>query len=127
MNKRVRRLPTVYLYPEEDGDLIAWLDSLGREVNKSRLVKELLRRGLQSGASSSNPTTSISLDADAVREAVAAAIAQSLDLVEIRRVVEAGVASALASARVSVVEEASDEGEDDSEAFLDTLGEELLM
>ena len=63
---------------------------------------------------------------DAVREAVAAAIAQSLDVAEIRRVVEAEVTSALALARVSVVEEREDDEEDDN-ATLDILGEELLM
>ncbi len=126
MNKRVRRLPTIYLYPDEDADLIAWLDSLGRGVNKSRLVKEVLRQGLQSGAGPSNAAASISLEADVVREAIGTAIAEHLDLTEIRRVVEAAVVTALAAARVTMVL-AQDEDDDEMNDMLDGLGGKIML
>ena len=123
-----RRVLYVRLDEEHDKDIIEWLEGLPRRPVglKGQAIKEALRRGIRQGESPAAPAN-VTLDANAVREAVAAAIAQSLDLAEIRRVVEAGVTSALASARVSVVKEGSEEGEDDSEAFLNTLGEELLM
>ncbi len=126
MNKRVRRLPTIYLYPDEDADLIAWLDTLGRGVNKSRLVKEVLRQGLQSGAGPSNAAASISLEADVVREAIGTAIAEHLDLGEIRRVVEAAVVTALAAARVTMVQ-AQDEDDDEMNDMLDGLGGKIML
>ncbi len=126
MNKRVRRLPTIYLYPDEDADLIAWLDSLGRGVNKSRLVKEVLRRGLQSGTGPSNAAASISLEADVVREAIGTAIAEHLDLTQIRRVVEAAVVTALAAARVTMAQ-AQDEDDDEMNDMLDGLGGKIML
>ncbi len=123
-----RHVLYVRLNEDEDRDIIEWLEGLPtRPVGlKGQAIKEVLRRGIRQDAPPS-ASANVTLDADAVREAVANAVAQSLDLAEIRRVVEAGVTSALASARVSMVEEGSEEGEDDSEAFLNTLGEELLM
>ena len=127
MQRRIRQVK-IRLYAGKDDDLLQWLDGLPDHPPglRSQAIKEALRRGIRQADPPPAPAN-VTLDADAVREAVAAAIAHSLDLVEIRRVVEAGVVSALASARVSVVEEGGDESEDDSEAFLDTLGEELLM
>ncbi len=115
------------LHEDRDKDLIKWLEALDDLPYgaKSQAIKEALRRGIDNRTTSA--PANVTLDADAVREAVTNAIAQSLDLAKIRRVVEAGVTSALASARVSVVKEGNEEGEDESEAFLSTLGEELLM
>ena len=123
--KRARQVK-IRLYVGRDNDLLEWLNNLDPRLNQGEVIKEALRRGIRQGESPAAPAN-VTLDANAMREAVAAAIGQSLDLAEIRRVVEAGVASALASAQVSVVDEGSEEGEDDSEAFLDNLGEELLM
>ena len=122
-----RRVLYVRLNEDYDKDIIEWLEGLpARPAGlKGQAIKEALRRGIRQDDPSSAPAN-VTLDADAVREAVANAVAQSLDLAEIRRVVEAGVTSALASARVSVVEEREVDAEDD-DATLDILGEELLM
>ncbi len=115
------------LHEDRDKDLIKWLEALDDLPYgaKSQAIKEALRRGIDNRTTSA--PANATLDADAVREAVTNAIAQSLDLAEIRRVVEAAVASALAAIRVNVVEETTGEDDDGSEDFLDTLGDELLL
>ncbi len=122
--RRARQLK-VRLYFGQDDDLLEWLDSLDPRINRGEAIKEALRRGIDNRTTSA--PANATLDADAVREAVTNAIAQSLDLAEIRRVVEAAVTSALAAIRVNVVEETTGEDDDESEDFLDTLGDELLL
>ena len=125
-----RRVLYVRLDEDRERDIIEWLEGLPSRPTglKGQAIKEALRRGIRGDdASSSSASATVTLDADAVREAVSTAITHSLDLTQIRRVVEAAGGSARATARVSGVEEGGDEDEDDSEAFLDTLGDELLM
>jgi hypothetical protein len=91
---------TLRLYPSRDGDLIRWLDELNEEQigAKTQAMKEALRRGM--GA---DPLQA----ADAMHE---------LDLVEVRRVVEAAVVSALGRFGGQVVgAAAATPGEEDDE------------
>ena len=73
---------TLRLYPGQDDDLIRWLDELdGEQIGaKTRAMKETLRSGRDTGKT------------EAVRGISAT---PPLDLVEVRQVVEAAVASAL--------------------------------
>lgn len=70
---------TLRFYPGQDDDLIHWLDDLDEEQigAKTQAMKEALRRGMR---------------ADPLQ---ATGTAPELDMVEVRRVVEAAVASAL--------------------------------
>ena len=107
---------TLRLYAGQDDDLIHWLNGLDAERMgaKTRAMKEALRNGTNAG------------NANAVQ---AAGGVPALDLVEVRRVVEAAVASALgrfegpisgATVSASAVEE-DDEVEDLMRAFEKSL------
>ena len=108
---------TLRFYPGQDDDLIRWLDGLEEEHigAKTQAMKEALRRGLGT---------------DPLQAKVAA---PALDLLEIRQVVEAAVASALGrfeghmvDVGVATTTEEDDETEDLLEAFRQSLvlGEE---
>ena len=73
---------TLRLYPGQDDDLIRWLDGLDGEPigAKTQAMKMALRRGT---------------DAGQVEAVQGTGTAPALDLVEVRQVVEAAVASAL--------------------------------
>lgn len=124
-----QRLPTVYLYPEQDEDLVQWLAQLDTQpgVNRSQAIKEALRRGL--GLPTSAPLPSPS---GPVRGGLA--VSASLDagdlLVDIRQIVEAAVESALgrhALPGVSPVREQSPDEAALTEALLDQLGAALML
>ena len=95
------------LYPGQDDDLIAWLDSLDGQPfgAKAQAIRDVLHRGLGSGAESQP------------------GVHAEIDLGDVRRVVEAAVSSALAQwecagARAS----ASGTGEDEeTERILDGM------
>ena len=84
----------VRLYPGQDDDLLRWYESLAHLPYgaKSQAIKEALRRGigLEEGASSASAFATV--DPDALR----AAMEQVMErfLVDMRRVVEAALASA---------------------------------
>jgi hypothetical protein len=99
---------TLRLYPGQDDDLIRWLAVLDEEHvgAKTQALKETLRRGMRVEPL---PTTNA---------------APELDMVEIRRVVEAAVASALSrfegtigSSAAKTPAEEDDEVEDLLEGF----------
>ena len=82
MQRRKKQQPikfTLRFYPGQDDDLIQWLDRLDEKLVgiKAQTMKEVLRQGLGSEPGQTLPGAS------------------SLDLAEVRRVVEAGVASVL--------------------------------
>jgi hypothetical protein len=116
------RLPTVYLHAEQDADLVAWIEGLGQQpgVNKSQIIKDVLRRGL--GQSHS----------DAVSPVQAGASCDTADLLtEIRRVLEATLESTLSRLPMqgtgggeAVVEQ---EVADEMEAILDSFASSLLL
>ena len=112
------------LHENRDDDLIEWLEGLEDLPYgaKSQAIKEALRRGI--GSQATPASTSVTLDADAVREAATAAIAQSLDLVEIRRVVEAAVRAVLAEASVQVQAKGEEDEEDE---MVDGLGSKIML
>ena len=89
--RRKSRLPPIQVilrfYPGPDDDLIQWLDGLDEEPTrtKTQALKEAIRRGIGAEHGLSG--------AEGPLQATVAAPA--LDLVEVRRVVEAAVTSAL--------------------------------
>jgi hypothetical protein len=112
MTRRRRGLPpikfTLRFYPGQDDDLIHWLDELDEEQigAKTQAMKDALRRGMRT---------------DCLQATVPA---PALDLVEIRQVVEAAVASALGrfegqvlGAAAATPAEEDDEVEDLLEGF----------
>ena len=98
---------TLRFYPGQDDDLIRWLDELEEHLGaKTQAMKDALRRGLRT---------------DLLQ---ATAPPPELDMVEVRRVVEAAVVSALGRFEGQVVgakgttpAEEDDEVEDLLEAF----------
>ncbi len=103
---------TLRLRSGADDDLIAWLDDLRLpHGKKGEAIKNILRRGLESGE---DPPTS-KLDAGSL-------------LVDIRQVVEATVTTALANISLTANTLATDSEEDEyANNCLDQLGEELLF
>ena len=103
----------VRFYPGQDDDLIGWLEQFDDRPYgvKSQAVKEALRRGI--GAEPRQPAPS----------------APALDLAEIRAVVEAAVAQALArfEGRVSVGPSVPQEEDAEVEALLDDLEAALVL
>ncbi len=102
----------VRLYPGRDDDLIRWLAELDRQSfgAKSQAVREALRRGLADDPASQSPAPA------------------SVDLGEIRAVVEAAVESALTRLEgLALVRSAPAEPEDETERLLDDLGERLML
>jgi hypothetical protein len=112
------RRPVVFkirFYPGQDADLIRWLGLLDGEPYgaKTQALKETLRRGLAAG----EPVPVV-------------APAPVLDLVEVRQVVEAAVASALGRFEgrvVGVVPATTKEQDDEVEDLLDRLEQALVL
>ena len=89
---------TLRIYAERDEDLYRWLQGLEDLPygHKAQVVKEVLRRGLaQAGVSGGSEAP---VDAEAVQRAVTAALSDVLT--DLRRIVEAAVATALAEVQV---------------------------
>lgn len=113
------------LYPGQDDDLLAWYRELERLPygGKGQAIKEALRRGI--GQEASEPRVSASATVDP--EALSRAMEQVMErfLVEMRRVVEAALASAGPKVEQEAVEE-TDEGKALLQEFLGglRLGEE---
>ena len=118
--RRKSRLPPIQVilrfYPGQDDDLIQWLDGLDEEPTrtKTQALKEALRRGI-------GPEHGLSGAEGPLQATVAT---PALDLVEVRRVVEAAVTSALGRFEGQVVgaaattpAEEDDEVEDLLEGF----------
>ena len=107
--RRKSRLPPIQVilrfYPGQDDDLIHWLDGLdeGSTRTKTQALKETLRRGI---------------GVEALQATVAA---PALDLVEVRRVVEAAVTSALSRFEGEVVGAAATTPTDEDDEVEDLL------
>ena len=104
----------IRLYPGQDDELIRWLEQLEDQPYgvKTQAIKEALRKGL--GASPLQ----------------AAATAPAVDLAEVRRVVEAGVASALGRLEGQVLGSATTapaEEEEEVEDLLAALKRSLVL
>jgi len=89
---------TLRIYAERDEDLYRWLQGLddlpyGR---KAQVVKEVLRRGLAQAGTSGGDDAPV--DAAAIQRAVTAALSDVLT--DLRRIVEAAVATALTEVQV---------------------------
>ena len=123
-----KRVLYVRLDEEHDGDLIAWLNNLPAHPPglKGQFIKDALRRGLGLEASGAQTSGTVAVDPDALNRAME----QVLDrfLVEMRRVVEAALASAGSRAEPEG-EEQTDEGRALLEDFLSglSLGEEEML
>lgn len=99
------------LYPGQDDDLIAWLERFDDRPYgvKTQEVKDALRRGI--GGEAASPSTSA-----------------SVDMAEVRRVVEAAVTQALTrfgvhgGGGVATLEQ-----DDETETLLDDLGAALVV
>jgi hypothetical protein len=122
----------VRLYPGMDPDsrLIEWIEQFEDRPygDKSKAIKEALLRGIDGGGETA--TTRANLDAETLREAIAAILADIIpDLSEIRQVVEVGVLSALSQSgsRLGAVSAGSIEEDDETEALLDALADELVI
>jgi hypothetical protein len=118
MRRTRRRLPPIQFvlrfYPGQDDDLIQWLDKLDEEHfgAKTQALKAALRRGM-----SADPVPAM-------------AVASTLDLSEVRQVVEAAVASVLGrfEGRIAGVATALPLEEDDEvEDLLDALEGTLVL
>jgi hypothetical protein len=101
------------LYWGQDDDLISWLEQFDGQPYgvKTQVVKEALRRGLSAGVGQ------------------AAAAPPALDLAEVRRVVEAAIASALArfEGQMTGAPGAAPGEDDEAEGLLDALGNSLVL
>lgn len=99
----------IRLYPGQDDELIEWLESLnGLPVGeKSRRIREALCQGIK--ANDSEETKAL-----------------AIDLSEIRKIVEAAVAQALAGFRIEAAK-ASVEEDDGTEEILENLGASLVL
>ena len=104
---------SVRLYRGQDDDLIGWLEQFDGQPYgvKTQVVKEALRRSLGAGIGQ------------------AATTPPALDLAEVRRVVEAAMASALARFEGQMIgAPGAALGEDDeAEGLLDALGNSLVL
>jgi hypothetical protein len=118
--RRKSRLPPIQVilrfYPGQDDDLIHWLRELDEEPTRTKT--QALKEALRSGNGAEHGLSG------AERPLQATAAAPALDLVEVRRVVEAAVASALSRIEGQVVgaaaakpAEEDDEVEDLLEGF----------
>ena len=116
MPRRSRRRQTdvqlhIRLYPGQDDELLHWLEQFDDQPYgiKTQAVKETLRRGIE-GCPGDAP-------------------ASSLDLAEIRRVVEAAIETGLArfEGRMVPVADTTVEEDDETEGLLDSLGEALVL
>ena len=113
---RKKRKQEVYvslrLYPGQDDELIRWLERFDDQPygTKSQAVKDALVRGIGTGTG-------------------VAAAAPALDLGEVRRVVEAAMATALARFEGQLVGVTVSAPAEDSETedLLDALGEALVL
>ena len=110
----------VRLYPGQDDDLLEWLSSLNHLPYgaKSQAIKEALRRGIGLEGNAISASAFATVDPDALR----AAMEQVMErfLVDMRRVVEAALASA-GQAAGQEAEEQTDEGKALLEDFLSGL------
>ena len=105
----------IRLYSGQDDELIRWLEQFNDKPYgvKSQAVKEALLRGI--GSDPDRPTTSA---------------APAVDLAEVRRVVEAAVATALARFEGQVsgaVPATPPEEDEETEDLLDSLGAALTL
>lgn len=116
MSRRSRRRQTdvqlhIRLYPGQDDELLRWLEQFVDQPYgvKTQAIKETLLRGIE-GCPGSTP-------------------ASSLDLSEIRRVVEAAIESGLArfEGRMAPGAMAVAQEDDETEGLLDALGEALVL
>ncbi len=98
------------LHPERDADLIAWLETLADLPfgNKGEAVKVALRRG-------------ISMEEESQPAAAAELLAQ------VRAVVEAAVAAALANVQFVTRPSATLTPTSETDVLLDALGEDLTL
>jgi hypothetical protein len=109
----------IRLYADQDDDLLQWLTQLnGRPYGaKSQAVKDALRRGIGAGT-------------DGCVEQPAAAAAPTLDLSELRQVVEAAVDTALGRFEGQIgggTKVTSSAEDDETEALLDNLEAALVL
>ena len=120
---------TVRLYPQRDADLLRFLDQL-RNGEKNRVIKEMLRRGMQCEQSA--------VDLEAIRQVMQDTMGKTkasivpFDLADIRKVVEAAVASALTGLEAPPSNSSLASGEVPKETpevteMLDSLGKSLRL
>jgi hypothetical protein len=96
--------------------------------DKSKAIKAALLQGI--GEVCEQTPAQVDLDADGLKEAIAAALADMIpDLAEIRQVVEVGVLSALSRSDGQLGSISTDKvaEDDETEAFLDALADELVI
>ena len=114
-NKKICKLPRVWLYEKQDRDLIGWLEELDRQPygTKGQIIKQTLRRGL--GLSSSTKGSDASFDSQEL-------------LSDIRRVVEATLESVISRLSITPLTAApSLDMPDEIDALLDDFGANLMM
>jgi len=99
---------TLRLHPDRDADLIQWLATLDDLPfgQKGRVIKDVLRRGLEQAPEPA-------LDAETL-------------LADIRAIMESAIQQALASA-VIINQAPTPDDEDETDALLDQLGDQLML
>jgi len=108
---------TVRLDPQEDADLVAWIDELKRQGYGalSREIKSALR-AIHQGQ-----------DPSVIGQLGLTGNDLNALLREIRQVVEAAIASALEGVTVRQAAPRTPQAEEDTSALLEALGEHLLL
>jgi len=93
------------LYPDSDTDLIEWLDSMATLPHgyKVQAIKTALRQGMGQGNAIPASTNSAGLDQI---QTLLEALHRTLDLNQIRAVVEAAVASSLTRQGATIIQTA---------------------
>ncbi|MEA3351174.1 MAG: hypothetical protein U9Q82_11170 [Chloroflexota bacterium] len=103
----------IRLYPDRDGDLLDWLDTVSNEYGaKSLAVKTALRRGVENHHSKADQPPDISIDAETLLESL---------LPPLRRLVENAVRSELANIDLARNDVETENEGDDIGAVLDAM------
>lgn len=133
---------TLRLY-RQDADLIRWLDGI-REGDKNRVIKEVLRRGIEKDSSTADldairealrqeltdAGVSVEVDLEAIQQAIQEAVGEStgggsVDLAAIRRIVDAALSQAMNGLSLEGGSEKSEEEEESEEDLLGKLNRSL--
>ena len=128
MEQEQKLIPVMcYLKPGEDDHLINWLTKQ-KGKSKSKIMRRALEDYWQRKASNGNGSqvAQATINPEAIYEAVDQALANRLDLVSIRQVVEAGVSNALANLPLTAVATQNGDQAENEENWLEDFDDFII-